>query len=360
MKTFELKNSVNRLYFLLFITTAFLASSCETKKLDIYEPYKDITVVYGLLNPAEPIQYIKINKGFLGEGDANIFAQEPDSINYNPADIEVSFIVYQKNGSTNAYKQVDTYFLKDTVLPVADNSGAFTTKNNIVWFTRKPILSNNAKYTINIKNKVTGKVTTGETKIINLGDGKQELFSIKVYGRTGENLVFFDNGSKSKTIRAEFDAGLSSNANLYNLSMQINYIEYPTQNIADSGAWKTIVYNFEQIKGDEASIRYKLDGSSLLNFFRGKKTSTFSDNTKTRKMRTVTFSLYAASPDFTTYIEVNAPRSGYILDKPIYSDITNGYGLFANRYYTKSPAYKFDGFTLKALSDSLGINISKN
>jgi hypothetical protein len=359
MKTFELKKSVNLLNILLFVGVAFLASSCKTKKLDIYEPYKDITVVYGLLNPAESIQYIKINKGFLGEGDANIFAQEPDSINYNPADIEVSFIVYQKNGSTNAYKQVDTYFLKDTVLPVSDNSGAFTTKNNIVWFTRKPILSNNAKYTINIKNKVTGKVTTGETKIINLGDGKQELFSIKVYGRTGENLVFFDLLSKSKTIRAEFDAGLSSNANLYNLSMQMNYIEFPSQNIADS-ILKSVVYSFEQIKGDEASIRYKLDGSSLLNFFRGKKTSTFSDNTKTRKMRAVTFSLYAASPDFTTYIEVNAPRSGYILDKPIYSDITNGYGLFANRYYTKSPAYKFDGFTLKAMSDSLGINISKN
>ena len=34
-------------------------------------------------------QYIKINKAYLGEGDALQMASVADSINYNPADLEV-------------------------------------------------------------------------------------------------------------------------------------------------------------------------------------------------------------------------------------------------------------------------------
>ena len=74
-------------------------------------------------------------------------------------------------------------------------------------------------------------------------------------------------------------------------------------------------------------------------------------------MRNITFYLYAASPDFTDYAEVNAPKAGYLLDKPIYTNITNGYGLFANRYNTKSKNFRFDYRTIRVFRDSLNSNI---
>ncbi|MBK9627952.1 MAG: hypothetical protein IPO56_09700 [Flavobacteriales bacterium] len=58
------------------ITFGLAATLCGcSSELDINAPYKDITIVYGLLDSHDPIQFIKVNKAFLGEGDAYVFAQ---------------------------------------------------------------------------------------------------------------------------------------------------------------------------------------------------------------------------------------------------------------------------------------------
>src|SRR5437868_3293744 len=62
--------------------------SCKTD-FNTVAPYKEITVVYGLLDPAKGAQYIKINKAFLGEGNALVMAQQMDSTNYPPGTLDV-------------------------------------------------------------------------------------------------------------------------------------------------------------------------------------------------------------------------------------------------------------------------------
>ncbi len=49
-------------------------SACSTK-LDVTGNYKETMVVYGLLDQSQPKQYIKVNKAFLGEGNAFSYAQ---------------------------------------------------------------------------------------------------------------------------------------------------------------------------------------------------------------------------------------------------------------------------------------------
>jgi hypothetical protein len=44
------------------------ASSCE-ENFDVNAPYKDITIVFGLLDPGEDTVFLKINKAFLGDGN---------------------------------------------------------------------------------------------------------------------------------------------------------------------------------------------------------------------------------------------------------------------------------------------------
>jgi len=55
--------------------------SCSTD-VDINAPWKDITVVYGLLNQNDNIHYIKVNKAFLGDASAYEMAAISDSVNY--------------------------------------------------------------------------------------------------------------------------------------------------------------------------------------------------------------------------------------------------------------------------------------
>ena len=53
---------------LLFLILPFLFS-CETD-FDVNANWKDVTIVYGLIDPNNEDQLIKINKAYLGQGDA--------------------------------------------------------------------------------------------------------------------------------------------------------------------------------------------------------------------------------------------------------------------------------------------------
>ena len=53
----------------LFVCFLVVFSSCETD-FDVNAEWDDVTIVYGLLDPNNEIQLIKINKAYLGAGDA--------------------------------------------------------------------------------------------------------------------------------------------------------------------------------------------------------------------------------------------------------------------------------------------------
>ena len=69
-----------------FVLIATLLStflySCETD-FDVTSDWEDIAIVYGLLDPTDTAQYIKINKAFLDKSvSALVIAQNPDSLYY--------------------------------------------------------------------------------------------------------------------------------------------------------------------------------------------------------------------------------------------------------------------------------------
>lgn len=92
--------------------------SC-TNELDVTAPYKDTTIVYGLLSPNDSVQYIKIYKAFLGDGNAYTFAQVADSFYFK--DVLTVNLIRTKSGKEN-----DTILLKrDTIKPM--DYGIFAT-----------------------------------------------------------------------------------------------------------------------------------------------------------------------------------------------------------------------------------------
>ena len=97
---------------LILLSIPFLLVSCSTD-FDTTADYKEIMVVYGLLNQYDSVQLIKVNKAFLGEGNALIMAQQRDSVNYGDIlDVRLEKI---DNGNVTA-----TYSLqRDTTVPRA-------------------------------------------------------------------------------------------------------------------------------------------------------------------------------------------------------------------------------------------------
>ncbi|MEZ5196453.1 MAG: hypothetical protein R2764_08650 [Bacteroidales bacterium] len=88
---------------LMFI---MIFESCDTEFETIAE-WRDIPVVYGILGQHQAVQNIKINKAFMGEGNALEYAQNPDSI-YYPYGLEVWVEEWSETGTFIRAIQFDT------------------------------------------------------------------------------------------------------------------------------------------------------------------------------------------------------------------------------------------------------------
>ena len=97
--------------------------------------WSDVTIVYGLIDPNNQDQLIKINKAFLGQGDAFEMASVADSTNYDPSNLLVK-IHRLRDQNFNTFDTLSTVILNDTVLDKDD--GLFSTDNNIIYTFKKP------------------------------------------------------------------------------------------------------------------------------------------------------------------------------------------------------------------------------
>lgn len=68
---------MKRLYFLLCLPLLALFFSCTTD-IDLYADYKQVPIIYGLLDATADTNYIKITRAFYVEGDAYQVALNPD------------------------------------------------------------------------------------------------------------------------------------------------------------------------------------------------------------------------------------------------------------------------------------------
>ena len=118
---------------LLFLILPLLFS-CETD-FDVNANWKDVTIVYGLIDPNNEDQLIKINKAYLGQGDAIQMASISDSTNYDPSNLIVK-IHRVREQVFNTYDTLSTVVLTDTVLEKDD--GLFSTDDNIIYTFKKP------------------------------------------------------------------------------------------------------------------------------------------------------------------------------------------------------------------------------
>ena len=80
---------------LLALCSLALLGSCDND-LDITADWKDVPVVYGVLDVNEPVQYVKLNKAFLGQGDVMMMAQEFDSLHYNVDLVDVRLLEHKR------------------------------------------------------------------------------------------------------------------------------------------------------------------------------------------------------------------------------------------------------------------------
>jgi hypothetical protein len=100
----------------IFILVTLLLQSCS-EDVQLIGDFKETAVVYGLLNHADSLHYVKITRAFIGPGNALEIAQIPDSSYFDQVDATVTELV---NGNVTR-----TWILKDTVVQDKDTNGVF-------------------------------------------------------------------------------------------------------------------------------------------------------------------------------------------------------------------------------------------
>jgi hypothetical protein len=141
----------------LIALLSLLLISCNDE-FSLNAPYKDVTVVYGLLNPNDSIQYIKVYKGFQTEGNSIIAAADWTNLYYFDK-INVTLEEFVNGESTNRIITLDT------TTSVARDPGVFANPKQLLYCTREK-LNKNASYSIKIVNKETGREVNGTTDLI--------------------------------------------------------------------------------------------------------------------------------------------------------------------------------------------------
>lgn len=315
------------IFFLLF-------SSCTTD-FDVVAPYKETMVIYGLLNPTEKTQYIRISKAFLGEGNSLIMAQERDSIHY--ADILDVKLKRIKNGAV-----IQTISLqRETTIP--KNGGVFHYPYQVLYSTTDSIRAD-SKYRIEVYNTQTGLTCSGETKIVGHFNGDTPADHLP-------NVTPSFDFTPAGIYEADFYP--APNGYVYNMTIRFHYKDVNL--VSHDTTSRFVDWNFgDQVVGTNQSrkISYSLYRPDLYRIVGGNIPLVDTSLIERRfGSPPIEFMFTAGTEDLYTYQQLVQPSDGIVQERPLFSNIENGIGLITSRY-VKSSFFNFNGLARSAFDTS--------
>ncbi len=327
-----------RVLLLLFVL-GLVVASCETD-FPITGEYEDITIVYGLLDPSSDEQYLKINKAFLGEGSAIDFAGQADSNQY--ADIlEVVVRGFERNGSQINYVDGQEYYF-DTTLIHDKDTGLFFAPTAILYKAAMD-LDEDLEYELEITNTKSGKKIASSTSLVH-------DFRIIKPLPTFNPIVRF-----TADVATVFECSKAQNSNRYEMSARIYYREYEVNDGPEDFEIRMHNWKMGTVKTNpnlHKSVKLDVKGDRFYTFMNNRVPYEDVEKEKTidyRILDSLVLEVYAAGTDLNTYLDVNGVGSSLVEEKPLFTNIENGYGLFSSRM-VKYQKYRFHGETLFDLS----------
>ncbi|MCD4696738.1 MAG: hypothetical protein K8S16_10915 [Bacteroidales bacterium] len=330
----------NHLPFILLSGIILLLFSCETDFKTIAN-YEDITVVYGLLDQKDSNQYIKINKAYLSEGDVLTYAQNPDCTNYiNKLNVwmeewtesgdPIGTIVFDTTTIYN--KEPGLFYYPEQVLYNWQRPETpFGFEYVIIGFNDTidiiPIwLNENSIFKLKIQNPESGKIISSETKLVKefcFTSPPPSVFIIFINDPSGQKSFAWDeaeNGGKY-----EFEMRFYYQEVLHNSSDTLSkYITLAKNTVSASAGSNGLTYYYK----DQSFF------SSCTNLIPYSSPAD-EENVKDRLTGNVEVTVSVAEEEYALYIQVNEPSTSIVQEKPQYSNIENGIGLFSSRYRKK-------------------------
>lgn len=326
----------NIIYTILGLTLLF--SACSTD-LDVTGDWKETMVVYGLLDQAKDTQYIKINKAFLGQGDATLFAQIQDSVQFaNALTVKLQRI---KNGIAFG---TPIALMPDATIPKDPGVFYSNSQTNAIYSIYTPVgpsgLFDDSEYKLTITNSETGKVVTSQTPLV-------KDFNFTKPSAAASTFYFVNPTSPSWPFVVEWNS--STNGRLYQLVIRLNYKDSTTTGVVTQ---KHLDMQFTPLKTERLSGATEVMTVSFpgQNFLKYIATQIQPNSNIYRIAGNVELMVTGGADDLSTFIDVNKPSTGIIQERPEFTNISGGIGIFSSRYSKPSFTRPLETTSLDSLS----------
>jgi len=320
--------SIRRGILVLMILPGF--ASCRND-IDVMAPYKDIPVVYCILNPKDSVHYLRLEKSFLGADNAYEMAQQTDSIYYPSAS------VFLERWADSTMKE--QIAMVRVINPVRD-SGIFTNDPNYLYQSTSPIRTN-SEYRLNISIPSVAAKVTASTHTVN-------EFKVEKPENTKKNLSFlnYENYQTVEWITAPF-------TRIYHLTIRFHYLDVTHEDTV----YKAIDWNLGHFFSKSGIGGEKMEAKFLnMNFFKwiGNKIDSVDESVqRLADKKAIDFIFTVGGEELYTYMEVYSEDNGILKDKPIFTNIVNGIGLFSSRFEQSILGKSLSDLTIDALAKGI-------
>ena len=298
---------------------------CSTD-VDLYADYKDITVVYCLLDYADDTTWIKITRAFNGPGDIMEFAKNPDSSNY-PFKVDITL-----NGHVPGNDLPAITFDTLTIRNKRAGDSIFYYPDQLMYYSVATI---NQDATYALKANVKGKEITSETPIVN-------GFSIT---RPRNTMDFTRDGT--------ITWNSAKNGKIYEISYTFHYSEL------QPGSADTLQKEIKFSVGEKVSLNTN-GGEDMSQIYSGdgfydRLASELPDIPNVQRWAgMVDVSVAAGSLVLYNYLQINNAQGSLLEDVPLYTNISNGTGIFASRH-TSYHTVRLSNLSLKKLVEDMDL-----
>jgi hypothetical protein len=320
----------------IFPALILLFAGCKND-LEINAPYKEMPSIYAVLCPQEAIQVIRINKVFLGEGDANLMAKISDSVNYAPGEIEVSLTRFLNDVQVDAAPGEKRVVFRDSSVTTAE--GAFNT-NQRIYVTSKKLFTS-GEYRLRVENLRTKNVFTAKaTSIDSIKPGYRPLTDSPSYPyspyTSPDEYIQYDN--KNGTVRFS-----PNEAKLYQLRIRTHYID----STLNKQSFHYLDYDFstreERTKTFSGAGIYIVYDFRTVDYWNAMGIALRNNNPPEqvfgRRAYMVEYIVYGSTQDYVDYLQYSAPSFGLTQNSVIYSNFDNkaaiGIFTFRSRFSVK-------------------------
>jgi hypothetical protein len=291
--------------------------SCKTD-IDLIGDYQVTPVIYGLLDQSDSLHFIKINKTFLGRGNALEMAQVPDSSYFENVDATITEIL--ANGNVGR-----VWELRDTIIDGRNENGVFFAPEQKVYYFATPTFQNNpaqslqptATYRLDVNINDGEFLVTGETEL---------MHDVNITAPSSQSSYLFRGNQND--YRAVPFTWTKGNAKRFNFKMEFHYRETDVNDVEYD---KFFTWNLGDVyAGSLNSVTVAANGEL---FYQLVKNNIPIDNAIVKREHTYfRLILVAGAEELDNFIAANQPSTSLAQNKPSYTNLEGGIGVFSSRY----------------------------